>query len=330
MVPARNEEKNIAQCLDSLLNQTYQNYEIIVLDDNSTDRTWEILTDYQKRYPHLLRIYRGKPLQEDWYGKPYALQQISEHAVGDIYLFTDADTLHESTSIAFAVTNMTKHQVDYLSAYPRHLVYSFGEKITVPSMYIMTSMVLPLFLVPRTNMPTCSFSIGQYVVFKADVFKKMGGYEALKKEVTDDVLMVRHLKKLGYKTIFIDAKDHVACRMYTSLKEGFVGISRSVFPSVEYNSWQFCSMTIFLFCIVLLPLFILFKQVVTGGEHILLSALPVLLFLSFWTLKMKSRRMLSCAPLYPILFMTLIGMGFLSYIKMGFGNGIAWKGRLVK
>src|SRR3990167_6631377 len=78
MVPARNEENNIAACLDSLLKQHYQNYEIIVLDDNSTDRTWRILLDYQKRHPDLLKIIKGKSLPKDWYGKPYALQQLSE------------------------------------------------------------------------------------------------------------------------------------------------------------------------------------------------------------------------------------------------------------
>lgn len=330
MVPARNEAANIRACLDSLLRQTYTNYEVIVLDDNSTDETWQILQEYQAIYPDKCRIYQGKPLPSDWYGKPYALQQLSEYATGDMYLFTDADTVHEPGSVSFAVTNMIEHKASYLSGYPRQIVKSLGEKITVPSMYIMTSMVLPLFLIPRTKRPAHSFSIGQYVVYRAEVFKQIDGYASIRKQVTDDIFMVRNLKRLGLKTIFLDAQDYVSCRMYQSYREGFVGISRSVFPSLEYNSWQYVGMTFFLFFVVLLPIIVFLQQLLSSGMHLFFAMTPVVLFLLFWIIKMHNRRITSAAFLYPILFVSLIGMGFLSYLKIGLGKGIVWKGRLVK
>jgi chlorobactene glucosyltransferase len=94
LIPARNEEANLARCLDSLVEQSYENYEIIVLDDQSTDGTWEILSDYAERYPGLVRAVRGRPLPErGWNGKPHAMQQLSELATGEYYLCTDADTV---------------------------------------------------------------------------------------------------------------------------------------------------------------------------------------------------------------------------------------------
>ena len=101
LIPARNEEENLEKCLESLLVQTYTNYEVIVLDDQSTDHTWEIITHYVKRYPGLIRAVKGKPLPRDgWNGKPFAMQQLSEYANGDYFLFTDADTVHSRESIA--------------------------------------------------------------------------------------------------------------------------------------------------------------------------------------------------------------------------------------
>jgi len=101
LIPARNEEENLEKCLESLLVQTYTNYEVIVLDDQSTDRTWEIITGYAKRCPELIRAVKGKPLPRDgWNGKPFAMQQLSEYARGDYFLFTDADTVHSRDSMA--------------------------------------------------------------------------------------------------------------------------------------------------------------------------------------------------------------------------------------
>src|SRR5512136_126925 len=73
LVPARNEERNLSACLDSLLEQTYRNYEIVVLDDQSTDRTWDIIREYERRAPARVRAVRGEPLPAGWMGKPHAM-----------------------------------------------------------------------------------------------------------------------------------------------------------------------------------------------------------------------------------------------------------------
>ncbi|MDR2245218.1 MAG: glycosyltransferase family 2 protein, partial [Treponema sp.] len=145
LIPARNEEKNIERCLDSLRNQLYKNYEILVIDDNSTDDTLDILNRVAAA-DNRIRIFIGDPLPDNWFGKPFALHQLSRYAKGDILLLTDADTIHNPTSISWAVTNITSLKADMVSGYVGQIFCSFGEIATVPLMFFLTGFVIPLFI----------------------------------------------------------------------------------------------------------------------------------------------------------------------------------------
>jgi len=150
LIPARNEERNIARCVNSLRNQLYKNYEILVLNDNSTDRTLQILHQIAAR-DNRVRVINGKPLPDDWYGKPFALHQLTQEARGEIFIFTDADTIHTPTSIAWAVTNLQGLKADMISGYIGQIFKSFGEIITIPLMFFLTGFAIPLFLTGLSN-----------------------------------------------------------------------------------------------------------------------------------------------------------------------------------
>ena len=139
LIPARNEEKNIEACVVSFLRQSYQNYEIIVLDDNSEDATGQILERLQKENPSILRIIKGKPLKTGWNGKPYAMHQLTDAAQGEIFLCTDADTVHSKDSVAWAVTQLEYFHADMISGYVNEKLETFGECMTVPVMYDASS-----------------------------------------------------------------------------------------------------------------------------------------------------------------------------------------------
>jgi chlorobactene glucosyltransferase len=98
LVPARNERKNIKKCIQSLLEQDYENYELLVLDDNSTDETLKILNNTPDEN-NKLKIIQGKPLPKDWLGKNWTCKQLSEEAKGEYLLFTDADTTHKKNML---------------------------------------------------------------------------------------------------------------------------------------------------------------------------------------------------------------------------------------
>ncbi len=197
LVPARNEETNIRPCIDSLLEQTYSNYEIIVLDDQSTDGTWDIVARYAERFPGRVRAVRGAPLSEGWLGKPHAMQQLAEAATGEYLMFTDADTVHGNESIAWAVTNLEFHKADCLSGYVFQEMNTLGEQFIVPATYIMSAMLLPLWLIAAVPAPGLSFAIGQLLLFRRSAFESVDGYAQVRGEISDDLAIARALEEGG-------------------------------------------------------------------------------------------------------------------------------------
>ncbi|MEJ2664861.1 MAG: glycosyltransferase, partial [Spirochaetia bacterium] len=212
------EELNITGCLESLLEQDYPNYEILVIDDNSNDRTWHILSAYAKKYKKL-KVFRGKPLPRGWVGKQYACQQLIDRAQGEYILFTDADTIHNRQSLSWAVTNMLRHNADFMSAFLQHLIGSLGEALIVPAIYIMTTILMPLWKIPQQNSSFLSFAIGQFMVCRRKALLKIGGYTSFKASLVEDISLARAMKKHGYKTIFLDGKNYIRCRIIGTMEK---------------------------------------------------------------------------------------------------------------
>ena len=139
LVPARNEENNILGCVQSLLDQKYPHFEVLVLDDESTDKTLDILTQLSSKYADL-KVVQGKPLPPGWMGKHWACHQLSEIADGEIILFTDADTLHHSLTLRESVSALLNQDADLLSVIPFEILGSWGEKIML-SLYLFELLV---------------------------------------------------------------------------------------------------------------------------------------------------------------------------------------------
>jgi chlorobactene glucosyltransferase len=329
MVPARNEEKNIRQCLDSLLDQTYVNYEIVVLDDQSTDGTWQILAGYAERFPGRLRAVKGEPLDgTGWLGKPHAMQQLSRHARGEYLMFTDADTVHGRESIAWVVTNIEAHRADCLSGYVRQEMSSLGEQFIVPATYIMSAMLLPLWLITLLPAPALSFAIGQVIVFRRAAFESIGGYSRVRATISDDLAIARELKRAGFREVFLDIRRYVRCRMYDGYRASFEGVSKNIYDLARTRSVFFAAAVTLLVTLVVLPLALLPLQVLTGIPGAERSLLCVALFLVAWSLVLYDRGLRWWVPfLYPILFGHLLYMAWWSLVQSMTGRGVVWKGR---
>lgn len=326
MVPARNEEENIRACLEYLLDQDYENYEILVMNDNSTDRTGEILDEMTAEYPRL-KIYNGAPLKKGWFGKPYALQQLSKYATGDYFLFSDADTIHSRTSLSFCMTNALYHKADLVSAYPRELIGTFGEVMNVSAMFIMTTIIMPLPAIDFMKYKQASFCLGQYFFVKADVFKEMDGFEPVKHEITEDVAFGKAVKVRGYKTKFLDAQPHVACQMYKSFAESFRGIGKNVYNAVGRNMFLLTGIAILVLLFIDYPVLRFIYDLSTGTVSfpILLS---VLMFTLMWFLNVIDRKLpLYSVFLYPFQYFNVLVMAIYFTLQFRFGKGIVWKNR---
>ncbi len=328
LVPARNEEKTLAACLDSLLQQSYSRYEIVVLDDQSTDATGRIAEQYARRFPDRVRALRGEPLASGWFGKPHAMQQLARHARGDYLLFTDADTVHGPESVAWAVTNMEAHRADCVSGYVFQQMNTMGERFIVPATYIMSAMVLPLWLIAALPAPGLSFAVGQMILFRRRAFEAIGGYERVRGTITDDLAIARELKKAGFREVFLDIRRHVRCRMYDGYRASFNGVSKNIYDFARHRSLFFGAAVTLLVAFVLLPLALLPIQIITGNPATQATLLCVGVFLLTWSLVLYDRGLSWWTPLlYPVLFVHLLYMAWWGVGQAVSGHGVQWKGR---
>ena len=332
MIPARDEEKNIAHCLDSLIRQTHGNLEILVLDDQSSDRTWEIISRYESEHPRLVRALRGRPLPDQgWNGKPHALHQLAEQASGEYLLFTDADTVHAPDSVAWAAANLEWHRVDLVSGYARQTLGTFGEALTVPIMYLMTAIVMPIWLIAATRAPFFTFAIGQFVMMRRKAYDQAGGYAAISHEINDDIAIARAVRRAGFRTIFLDARRYVSCRMYDGFRGAFEGLTRCIAEFINRRLVSLVSATVATVLLFLLPCILAIPLAAIGHAEGGLVAASVLLFLLTWCAVLYDRGLRWYVPLlYPAMFVLGLVMMWRGYRNLAGGKGVVWKGRVVK
>jgi chlorobactene glucosyltransferase len=290
LIPARNEEQNIERCLNSLRNQLYKNYEILVLNDNSTDNTLAILNRIaavDKR----VKVFNGEPLPSDWYGKPFALHQLSQHAQGEILIFTDADTVHTPTSIAWAVTNMQGLKADMISGYIGQIFLSFGEVVTVPLMFFLTGFAIPLFLNRFSKVPWFSAAIGQLIAVRRSVFDAIGGCESFKKKTSEDIYMSRYIKSKGYSTRFLNITEHDKCRMYKGYHDAVEGIGKNIFDFLGKNSVLMFFLLIAVFFFLFFPFPLLFFCIAHSSPWTLHIFTVVALYTLTWVFMFLGQRL---------------------------------------
>ncbi len=239
LIPARNEEKNIGNLLDRLYEQDYQNLEIIVLDDNSDDRTSSITREKMKRDSRIQLIHNDH-LPEGWTGKNNACSLLSENAGGDYFLFLDADISIKENIISEMIQYMKLKNLVLVSIFPKQLMGSFGERITVPNMNWILLSLLPLYMVRISKRPSLSAANGQFMLFNAEIYRKIKPHEMVKTSLVEDIEMMRKIKKMRpdenrrkslrnrYRTAVLTGDKRIECKMYDSFSDAIHGFSKNV------------------------------------------------------------------------------------------------------
>ncbi len=197
ILPARNEEKFIGKCLDSLINQDYENYEIIVIDDSSEDKTGEIISEYAKKYSKIIPV-SAKPKPDGWMGKNWACMEGYRKSTGELLLFTDADTNHAKNVISLAVSHLISFNLDALSAIPKMLTFDFWTKITLPMISTFLHTRFSALNVNNSSKKTGYF-FGSFFILKKKTYDEIGTHEGVKQEIIEDGALGKKVKELGYK-----------------------------------------------------------------------------------------------------------------------------------
>jgi chlorobactene glucosyltransferase len=256
LVPARNEERNIERCVLSLLDQRYADYEVVVLDDGSTDGTLGIL-EHLAASDRRLRVLRGADLPAGWMGKHWACQQLLEASTGEYVLYVDADTWHHPMAVANGVAAMLAGRVDMLSALPQEHVGSVGELLIVPVVPWSFFALLPLLLAFHLRTPLLSSAVGQYMMFRRSALESVGGFGSVRSTAADDIGLARVIKSAGYRWRLVDGMDRVHCRMYQGFVESFKGFAKNLFAVFYHNVPLFVFIWLFVLMAYALPLVII-------------------------------------------------------------------------
>jgi glycosyltransferase involved in cell wall biosynthesis len=227
LVPVRNEANNIAKLLSDLQALEYKNMEILVFDDQSTDNTREIVLDFCRRDARF-RLAAGKELPTGWLGKAHACYRLSQLARGEYFLFLDADVRVQRNIIERAVLLASKFNLALLSMFPKQVMKTLGEQITVPFMNYILLTLLPLIQVRRSEYRSLSAANGQFMLFRSDIYKELRPHEVMKNEKVEDIAVARYYKHNGLKIACIASCPDVSCRMYTSFSDAVGGFSKNV------------------------------------------------------------------------------------------------------
>ena len=223
IVPARNEEACLKRCLDSLVSQADIHFEIIVVDDASTDRTGAIAHSFVERQSPAVTVLSAPPLQEHWTGKNNAMSAGAKLAKGNWLLFTDADTFHKPCSLVHAVAEAEEQGAELLSYSPEQEVQTFWEKAVMPVIFAELAATYPPAKVRDPQSPIAAAN-GQYLMISREAYDAVGGHAKIASDLLEDVAMARLVKSSGRKVWFRYGGDAVRTRMYSSwpkMKEGW-------------------------------------------------------------------------------------------------------------
>lgn len=325
LVPARNEESNIRACLEALIRQDYPDLEILVLDDNSSDHTAEIVQEYVAK-DRRVKLLAGAPLPSRWLGKNWACHQLSENATGEIFIFTDADTRITPPSVRHTIGWMQHLHLGMLSAFSQQITKTLPEKLVVPVIDMLVYSYLPLWLTYYSKDPALAAANGQWIAFTREAYQRLGGHRAVRDQVVEDVELSRLAKRQGEKILVLSGKGEVRSRMYDSAQQVWEGYSKNLFGLMGFKAAPFFSALAIFFLIHIAPYILVWLKSFTSLA-LTAIALNVLIRL---ILAIKHAQPLGVGVLlHPLGIASTILIGLNSY-RWHKTKKIKWKGRLVE
>jgi chlorobactene glucosyltransferase len=229
IVPARNEARNLPGIVATLLTSRYPRYEIILVDDGSTDGTTEIADRLAANHSDRIRVVHGEPLPDGWIGKCWACWQGYLEAKGDVLAFSDADTRHHSHLLGHSVGALRANRAALVTTLPRQLMFTFWERIVQPHVF---AAILWRYRDPahvnRTKNPRDVIANGQYMMFDREAYEAIGGHKAVKGDVVEDLVLAQKTVASGRRLFLGHGQDLIATRMYRSLPGIIEGWSKNL------------------------------------------------------------------------------------------------------
>ncbi len=327
IVPARNEEDSIKNCIDSLKALDYPEKEIIVVDGDSTDGTRVILASISD-----VKVIEEPPLPKGWVGKNWACHTGFKNSKGELLLFTDGDTVHAPTSLKSCVRYLSKNGLDMFTLIPRVVTEGFWENALLPLVF---QAIFFLTGGDRANDPRSRrfMANGQYILIRREAYEKIGGHEALRSRIDEDYRMAQAVKSAGLKMKIVFAPDFMETRMYSSFHELWEGWTKNFFAGANYRiDWFLVGMGL-VFTFLLAPFLLLFYGLfawLLGGNYVqLVAGLFIVGILTLRTVFANRRWRYKARYALVLVVSVTIFLAIMVNSMLGYttGRGVTWKGR---
>jgi chlorobactene glucosyltransferase len=334
VIPARNERRNIERCVRSVLSTTYPRADVIVVDDHSSDGTGDIATAIAAADSRL-RVIQAPPLAEGWFGKQWACAAGAREAKGDLLLFTDADTKHESDLLARAVNAQRRERADLVTLGGHQEMHSFWERVIQPQLFVL---ILIRYggteHVSHAKRPSDAIANGQFILISREAYDAIGGHAAVRDVVAEDMALAQTLVRNKRRILMLFARSQFSTHMYASLDELIRGWGKNIYAAGRTAAIG-GSIGRALYPVVLLatPIFGLLAPLalvcsaagLMSGAWLIWSAIVVAFSLVFWAIVYQfSGESIGWAFTYPL------GLVMLLYIAVGAiarGQRVQWKDR---
>jgi glycosyltransferase involved in cell wall biosynthesis len=236
LIPAKDEEAALADCLGSVCRQNYPRLEIIVIDDRSTDRTGEIAREFASRDSRV-KMLRNDQLPSGWTGKTFVLQRAADQARGQWLWFLDADTIHSPEFLGVMTEYARSQNAVLVSLLPELRCETFWEQVLQPLGGIVLMQSFPLHRV-NDDRSQLAFANGQSILVDHKAYLATGGHEAVRDRFVEDIGMAQKVKSLGLPIRTVLVRDLVTCRMYASLGQLVRGWSRILYDALDRKPWR--------------------------------------------------------------------------------------------
>ena len=320
LIPARDEEDNILTLLTSIHQQDYIDYEVIVLDDDSSDHTYAICAEFAAKHP-AFKVIKGKELTGQWLGKNYACHQLAQQAKGEYLLFLDADEQIFDGLINSAVHRMNFRRLALLSLFTNQQMKTFGERLTVPLMHYILLNLLPLRLVYLSKNASVAAASGQFMLFDASVYRQYEWHKSAKDKIVEDVEIMKQVKSAGYNGESLLANGMISCRMYTGYAEALNGFGKNFLAAFNYNIFSFL---VFLLLLIAGPMLV----IITLNYQLILMMIGLIILTRIMISLESGQNAAVNVILHPVQMFSLVLIAF-SAIQKHLTKTTEWKGRKI-
>lgn len=319
MIPARNESDIIAETIGDWMASEYSNFELIVLDDCSSDDTYKVLKQSLNGNDRL-RIVSGMPLPPGWKGKNWACHQMSQIARGDIFLFTDADVRWEAQALTALVGEMIHSKGDLLTVWPTQITQTWAERLVVSLLGFVILGYLPALAVHHIRWPVFSAANGQCLAFWSHVYKIIGGHGAVRSAIIEDIVFAKIIKKERYHLRSADGAGLISTKMYHGWEEVRDGFAKNILAGHQNSVLFLLVSTIAHWMLFIFPWIWAIHKPMQG---ILMAVIGILA--RALTAAVTRQRIIDAVFLpISVLLLTVIALHSIRWFYTG---GARWKGR---